>query len=102
MRTSCVCFVVAGMKNRLVPADRYVDPVFQQSRRHYAGSIRDLVFAGSVEFGKDAVEHVGLCFVAKKAGAQRFIIDASASNRHFLRPELYRCVQARDSAVLEL
>ena len=31
-----------------------------------------------------AVEHVGLFFVAKKAGVRRFIIDAPASNRHFL------------------
>ena len=33
-----------------------------------------------------AVEHVGLFFVAKKGGALRFIVDARASNRHFLRP----------------
>ena len=50
------------------------------------GSVRNLVKAGFVEFVEDAVEHVGLFFVAKKAGAQRFIIDARASNRHFLRP----------------
>ena len=37
-------------------------------------------------FLETAVEHVGLVFVAKKSGAQRFIIDARPSNRHFLRP----------------
>mgnify|MGYP000913042800 CR=1 FL=1 len=74
------------METRLGLAGRYVDPVFQQSRRHYVGFISDLVRAGSVGFVEDAVEHVGLFFVAKKAGAQRFIIDARASNRHFLKP----------------
>ena len=49
------------------------------------GFVRDLVKAGSGEFVEDAVEHVGVFFVAKKAGAQRFVTDARASNRHFLR-----------------
>ena len=47
------------------------------------GFVRDLVQAGSVGFVEDAVEHVGLFLVAKKAGGQRFIIDARASNLHF-------------------
>ena len=64
---------------------RYVDPVFH-SRGHCVGFIRDPVKAGSVGFVGTAFEHVFLFFVAKKAGAQRFIIDARASNRHFLRP----------------
>ena len=54
--------------------------------RHYVGFVRNLVKAGSVEFVERAVEHVGLFFVAKKAGAQRFIIDARACSRHFLTP----------------
>ena len=33
-----------------------------------------------------AVEHVGLLFVAKKAGAQRFTIVARANNQHFSNP----------------
>ena len=33
-----------------------------------------------------ANELVALFFVAKKAGTQRFIIDAHASNRHFFEP----------------
>ena len=41
---------VADMETRLRPAGRYVDPVFQHSRRHYVGFVRDLVKAGSVEF----------------------------------------------------
>ena len=67
-------------------ANRYVDPVFQHSWRHYVGFIRNLVKDGSVRFVEDAVEHVGLFFVAKEAGAQRFVCDARANNRHFLRP----------------
>ena len=47
------------------------------------GFIRDLVKAGSVGFVETAVEHVGLFFVAKKVGAQRFIISARASNSTF-------------------
>ena len=74
------------METRLGPAGRYVDPVFQHSWRHDVGFVRDLVKVGSVGFVEDAVEHVGLFFVAKKAGAQRFIVDARASNRHFVRP----------------
>ena len=68
------------METRLGPAGRHVDPVFQHSRRHYVGFVRDMAKAGYV------VEYVGLFFVAKKAGAQRFFIDARASNRHFLNP----------------
>ena len=51
--------------------------------------IRDVVMDGSVWFVEDAVEYVGLFFVAKKAGAQRFVIDARASNRHFLNPPFW-------------
>ena len=74
---------VADTETQLGPASRCVDPVFQHIRRHYASFVRDLMKGGSVEFVEDAVEHIGLFFVAKKAGAQRFIIDACASNRHF-------------------
>ena len=73
---------VADMETRF----RYVDPVFQHSRRQYVGFVRDLVKNGSVGFVTTAVEKVGLSFVAKKAGAQRSIVDSSASNRHFSRP----------------
>ena len=34
---------VADMEARLGPAGRYVDPVFQDSRRHSVGFVRDLV-----------------------------------------------------------
>ena len=53
---------------------------FQHRRRKYVVFIRDLVKDGSVGFVETAL------FDAKKAGAQRLIIDARASNRHFLRP----------------
>ena len=58
---------VADMPHCLGLAGRYVDPVFQHTRRHYVGFVRDLVRAGSVDFVEDAVEHVGLFLVAKKA-----------------------------------
>ena len=85
MRISSVCVVLFL---RLLtwklgwdqPAGRYVDPVFQHSWRHCVGFIRDLVKDGSVGFVETAAEHVGLFLVAKQAGAQRFIIDARASN----------------------
>ena len=77
---------VADMETRLGPAGRHVDPVFQHSWRRYVGFNRDLVKAGSVGFAGTAVAHIGLFFVAKNAGVQRFIIDARASNRHFLNP----------------
>ena len=83
IRTSSVCFVL--FQTRLGQG-RYVDPVFQHSRRHYVGVIRDLVKAGSVGFVVTAVEHVGLFFVAKKAGAQRFFLYTCKTKRHFLRP----------------
>ena len=50
------------------------------------GFVCDLMKAGSVGVVETAVEHVGLFSVARKAGAQRFIIDARASNRHLLSP----------------
>ena len=64
----------ADMATQLGPAGSHVDPVFQHSRRHYVGFVRDLVKAGSLRFVESAVEHVG---------RQRFIIDARASNRLF-------------------
>ena len=76
---------VADLETLLGPASRYVDPVFQHNQRHYVGFVRDLVKAGSVGFVDD-VQHVGLFFVAKKGGAQRFVVDARASNRHIVRP----------------
>ena len=45
------------METPLGLAGRSVDPVFQHSRRHYVGFIRDLVKAGSVGFDETAVEH---------------------------------------------
>ena len=73
---------VADMKVRLGPASRCVD----------------LVEGGSIRIVETAVGHVGVFFVAKKAGAQRFIIDARASNRHFFKTSLHldRCLQATD------
>ena len=71
---------VAYLEARLGPPGCFVDPVFQHSRRHYVGFICDLVKAGSVGFVATAVELFGLCVVAKKAGAQGFIIDMRASN----------------------
>ena len=82
----CLASDFSDMETRLGPAGRYVDPVFQQSLRHDVGFVSDLVKVGSVSFVEDAVEHVGLFFVAKKPGSQRVIVDARASNRHFLRP----------------
>ena len=43
---------VADMETQLGPAGRYVDPVFQHSRRHYVGFISDLMKAASVGFVK--------------------------------------------------
>ena len=74
------------METRLGPAGLQVDPVFQHSWRHYVGFVRDLVKGWFRRVCRRCVEHVGLFFVAKKAVAQRSIIDARASNRHFLRP----------------
>ena len=51
---------VADMETRLGPAGRYVDPVFQHSRRYDVGFVRDLMKAGSARFVEDAVEHVGV------------------------------------------
>ena len=41
---------------------RYVDPVFQHTRRPYVDFVHDLVKAGSAGFVGTAVEHVGLFF----------------------------------------
>ena len=71
---------VADTETRLGPAGRHGDPVFQHSRRRNVGFVCELVKAGSIGFVEAAVGHVGLIFVAKKAGAQRFIIDARARN----------------------
>ena len=44
------------------------------------------------------LKNVGLSFVAKKAGAQRFIFNARASNQHFFKTSPASCSQARDFA----
>ena len=67
-------------------AGRHLDSVLQHSWRHFVGFVRDLVKATSVGFVEDAVEHVGLLFVAKKVGTRRFMVDARASDRYFLTP----------------
>ena len=46
-----------------------------------------------VEFVEEAVEHVGFFLVVKKAGAQRFILDARSTKGDF---QLDRCLHARD------
>ena len=58
-------------------------PGFQHSRRHHVGFFRELVKAGSVGFVEDAIEHIRPFFVAKKAGAQRFFVNACVSKRQF-------------------
>ena len=83
---------VADMETRLGPDVRHVDPVFQYSRRHCVGFIRDLVKAGSVGFVETAVEHVGLFFVAKKAGARD-------STSVLGRLHVDRCSQGRSCAM---
>ena len=84
-------------KSRWVPVGRYVDPVFKHSRRHNVGFIREKEKAGSVGFVETAEELFGLCYVAKKAGAQRFIIDAPAVNRHVFRIPFWTVVHRRGS-----
>ena len=59
----------------------------QDSRRHYVGSIRDLVKAGCVGFVATAVGHAG--FFCQEGCVQRFIVDARASNRLFLNPSIW-------------
>ena len=53
------------------------------------GFFGDLMKARSVGFVEDAVEHVGLFFVAQKAGAERFIIDALASKPTFFETSIW-------------
>ena len=57
---------------------------FLTQLRHFVGFIRGLVKAGSIGLVKRLEKHVGLFFVAQKAGAQRFIVGARESTRHFL------------------
>ena len=73
---------VADIETRLGPARRFVDPVFQHSWRHY---VCVLVKAGSVKF---------------VAGAQRFIIDARASNQHCSNPFGDFCLQEKVFSML--
>ena len=91
-----VCFVLflrlLTWKPRLGPAGRNVDPVFQHSRRHHVGFVRDLVKAGSVGFVEAAVEHVGLFFRCQEGidGSEDLHQhDARASNQHFLRSSIW-------------
>ena len=46
---------VPDVESLLGRAGRYVDPVFQHSRRHYVGFVLDLVVAGSIWFVEDGV-----------------------------------------------
>ena len=88
MRTSSVCFVLflrlltwkLGWDQPVVALIRFSSTA---GWRHYVGIIRGLVKAGSVGFVEAVVEHVGLFFVAKKAGAKRFIIVRVQANDIF-------------------
>ena len=57
---------VADIETRLGPGGLYFDRVFQHSRRHYVGLVRDLVEDGSLGFVEDACEFVGLFFFVKE------------------------------------
>ena len=59
---------VADTETRLGPAVWYVDLLFQHSRRHSVGVVRDLVKAGSVGFVGTAVEHIGLFLLPRRLG----------------------------------
>ena len=89
MRISSVCFVLFL---RLLTT--WLGPVVTWIRFSVtAGDTTWVSFAiwfkaSSVGFVEDAVQHVGLFFVAQKAGGQRFIVDVRASNRHFWNPLL--------------
>ena len=58
----------ADMQTQPRPTDRYINQILQHNRHHNVGFIRDMVKAASVGFVETAVGHVGLFFVAKKAG----------------------------------
>ena len=64
----------------------YFVSLLSSSARLFLVSFCSVNFVLFLRFLQAAVEHVGLFFVAKKAGAQRCNIDARASNRHFLNP----------------
>ena len=51
---------VSDMETRLEPAGRYVDPVFQHSRRHYVGFVRNLAFFRCQEMGPRRVPALGI------------------------------------------
>ena len=91
---------VVDIEARLGPVGRQVDPVFQHCKRHYVGFVRDLVSAGSIEFVEDTVEHVGLFSGAKRAGAQRLIVKARASNRHFSETSIWAIAHRRRTFVM--
>ena len=77
---------VADQKERLdLPL---IDPVFQHSRRHHVGFIRDLTRSSFVDFVESVLKRVWHFSLAKKAGAQRLNIGTRASDRHFLAPAL--------------
>ena len=67
---------VADMETLLGPAGRYVDPVVQHCRRHYVWL--KLFPSGLLKMLLNMLVYFSL---PKKAGAQRFIIDARQSNR---------------------
>ena len=83
------------MATRLGPAGRYVDPVFQHSRRHHLGCVRELVRAGSVGFLKMLLNTLGSFSLPRRSGAQRFIFDARASNRHFFEASIWTVAHRR-------
>ena len=64
------CSTTRCIKNSLPCVHPVVAWIQFSSTRHCVGFFRDLVKAASVGFVEDAVEHVGLFFVAQKAGSQ--------------------------------
>ena len=64
------------MENHLGPVGRYVDPFFQHSQRHYVG----VSLAIWCKLVSSILNTLGSFSLPKELGAQRFMIDARASN----------------------
>ena len=77
---------IAGVLERGLERDLYIDPLLDTNPLKYHELIADMCGAKLLSFTTQPKVQVGLFFVSKKAWKQRIIVDARRANKLFKKP----------------
>ena len=93
---------IAGVLEKGLENDRYMDPQLEGGGKKYHGFIADLVQSKLVGFTTHPRVQVGAFVVTKKAQKQRLIVDARRTNKLFRKPPSTRLGSMDSWARIEL